>query len=116
VEWYLRAFRKYSAFRGRARRKEYWIFHGVNLLVLWLLAGLESRLGLDGSNCRGPLVGIFQMVVLVPGMAVAVRRMHDTGHSGWWALVPIQNIAYAATRGTTGPNRFGRDPKASEAA
>ena len=53
---------------------------------------------------------VFQVVTLIPAVAVTIRRMHDTDHSGWWQLVPIVSLVFACTKGTTGNNRFGADP------
>lgn len=61
----------------------------------------------------GGILGmIYSLGVLTPGIAVVVRRMHDTDHSGWWLLVPIVNLVFAVSDGTRGDNRFGPDPKA----
>ena len=51
------------------------------------------------------------MAVLIPGIAVAVRRMHDVGKSGWFALIPIYNIILALSEGDQGDNAYGPDPK-----
>ena len=60
------------------------------------------------------VTNLYSLAVLLPSVAVGVRRMHDTDHSGWWILLPIVNLIFACTEGTRGPNRFGADPKLSE--
>ena len=58
------------------------------------------------------LSNIYTLAVLIPGIAVAVRRMHDVGKSGWYVLIPIYNLVLACTEGTSGDNEYGADPKA----
>ncbi|MDO8879426.1 MAG: DUF805 domain-containing protein [Coriobacteriia bacterium] len=112
MEWYLGVWKKYATFDGRARRKEYWMFFLFNFIATWVLSFLDALLGLSGDSGYGPLYGLYALAVLLPSLAVAVRRMHDTDHSGWWILVPVVNFVFAVTEGTSGPNRFGADPKA----
>ncbi len=53
---------------------------------------------------------VYALAILVPSFGVAIRRMHDTEHSGWWCIVPIVNIIFAVMPGTKGENKFGEDP------
>ncbi len=99
-------FKHYAVFRGRARRREYWYFFLLNSLV----STAVSAIGIQ------EILGIYVLVMLLPGMAVAVRRMHDTDHSGWFLLVPIYSLILLFTEGTAGNNRFGPDPKAASGA
>lgn len=115
VEWYLGVWRKYATFTGRARRKEYWMFFLFNMLAGWVLVFVDSALGTTDNPGNGSLYGLYSLAVLLPSLAVAVRRMHDTNHSGWWILFPVVNFVFAVTEGTTGPNRFGVDPKTAAA-
>ncbi|MDG4783702.1 DUF805 domain-containing protein [Micromonospora sp. WMMD961] len=111
---------KYVGFTGRARRSEYWWFFLFTILVSIVTAVLDSALGLnymDGSS-SGPIGTIVSLALLLPGLAVAVRRLHDTDRSGWWlliALVPIVGaivlIVFFVMDGTPGANRFGASPK-----
>lgn len=101
---------KFAAFDGRARRSEYWYFFLIYMLVQVAAAIVEGILGL-------PLSLILSLVLLLPTLAVNVRRLHDLEKSGWWYLlvfVPLIGalvLLYWATRkGTPGPNRFGEDP------
>ena len=73
---------------------------------------IEDMLSLNLVDDEDLLATIYQLGVLVPTVAVGVRRMHDTGHSGWWLLLPIVNFFFAIRNGEQGPNRFGPDPKA----
>lgn len=107
MNWYLVVLKKYAEFNGRARRQEYWMFFLFNVIISFALSFLLGRI--KGLNL---LPSLYSLAVLIPGIAVAVRRMHDTNHSGWWVLVPIVNLVFACTGGTVGENRFGPDPKA----
>jgi uncharacterized membrane protein YhaH (DUF805 family) len=57
------------------------------------------------------IASIYSIAVLIPGIAVAIRRMHDVGKSGWFILIPIYNLILAVTEGQRGPNEYGEDPK-----
>ena len=109
MNWYLGVLKKYAVFSGRARRKEYWMFFLFNMIIAFVLGFVEGLMGGPGN-----VGNIYSLAVLVPGIAVGVRRMHDTDHSGWWLLLPIVNLVFACTEGTKGENRFGGDPKATE--
>lgn len=84
-------FKKYATFRGRASRSEYWWF----ALAVWL------GLCIPGVNI------LWFLVVIIPSWAAAVRRLHDTGHSGWWVLVPIYNLVLAVSPTEAGSNKWG---------
>ena len=132
MEYMFKPLSRMTDFSGRSRRKEYWmwvLFVVVGMIVLGIL---DSMLGLGGggtsyssysnsgvsagfSAAGGILSMIFMLLTLLPGIAVAIRRMHDTDHSGWWVLVPIVPLVFALTEGTRGPNRFGPDPKGTDA-
>lgn len=73
---------------------------------------LDSALGLSTfEKSDGPISMIYSLAIIVPSIAVAVRRMHDLGKSGWYILIPIYNIVLAATNGQVGENEYGADPK-----
>lgn len=57
---------------------------------------------------------IYSLAVLIPSIAIAVRRMHDVGKSGWFLLIPIYNLIHALTEGEKGENQYGSDPKAEK--
>ena len=113
IQWYLGVLRNYAVFRGRARRREYWMFVLVNFGVLMLLGVLEFSLRGPAIAMGEPAVfgNLYSLAVFIPSVAVAVRRMHDTNHSGWFLLVPFYNLYLACIEGTKGPNRFGSSPK-----
>ena len=113
MNWYLEVLRKYAVFSGRARRMEYWMFLLINLVIALVLAIID---GLIGS--QGALEVLYSLAVLIPSLAVAVRRLHDTNRSGWWifiSLIPLIGliifIVFAVQDSTPGANRYGPNPK-----
>jgi uncharacterized membrane protein YhaH (DUF805 family) len=113
MNWYLEVMKKYAVFSGRARRKEYWMFVLFNMIIVFVLSFIEGMIGTTSSrNGQSILTNIYQLAVMIPSIAVGIRRMHDTDHSGWWLLFPIVNIIFAVSEGTHGDNKYGSDPKA----
>ena len=114
MDWYLTALKKYAVFSGRARRKEYWYFVLFNFLISLGLGLIDSVLGLTLENSgMGLLGGLYSLAVLIPGIAVAVRRLHDTGRSGWWlllSLIPFVGviilIVFLASGTESGTNQY----------
>ena len=108
MKWFLTVLKKYAVFEGRARRKEYWMFRLFVFIfaiaAILITSALHFRL----------LYFVYILSMLVPSIAVAVRRMHDVNKSGWFILIPIYNLILACTEGTTGPNPYGPDPKRPE--
>jgi len=112
-------FSKYATFEGRAPRSEFWWFYLFLFLGNMILGLVDSALfgtAPDG-NPVSLLGGIFSLAVLLPTIAVGVRRLHDRDMSGWWYLlvfIPLLGalilIFFFVQRGTVGPNRFGADP------
>lgn len=92
--WYFEVLKKYAVFSGRARRKEYWMFQLFNSLIYTVLYVGEA-LATDfsrGSYYGGILTGVYSLAVLLPNLAVGVRRLHDTGRSGWWLVLPSASM------------------------
>lgn len=112
MNWYLEVLKKYAVFSGRARRKEYWMFTLFNVIITFVLSFIEGFVGIAPESDQSVLGTIYTLAVLIPSIAVGVRRMHDTDHSGWWVLVPFANLVFAVREGERGDNRFGSDPKA----
>ncbi|WP_332773721.1 DUF805 domain-containing protein [Phenylobacterium sp.] len=126
--------RKYAQFSGRARRKEYWMFVLLIVLIEILFYVLMGILGAGPMMAGDPTAGLnpaaglvmlaFCVVLLglfIPSLAVTVRRLHDTNRSGWWvliALIPFLGglvlLVFSLLDGTPGDNRFGPDPKGRE--
>ena len=120
MNWYLDAWKNYANFKGRARRTAYWMFILFNLIALVVLSFIESAIGLSGQNCYGILTGLYTLAIILPLIALAVRRLHDTGRSGWWILIglvpligPIVLIVFYVTDSQPGTNEYGPNPKES---
>jgi len=144
MNWMILPFKRYAEFSGRSRRMEYWMFTLLNAIVMTVLifvvlgaggaAGLFDTTGAatDPSAGVGALFGgvglivlLYALAIIVPSIAVTVRRLHDRDMSGWWYLgaivggmIPFVGILISlgflvlmALPGTPGPNRFGPDPK-----
>lgn len=105
MNYYLKVLQNYAVFNGRARRKEYWMFFLFNVIFAFAFGFICGLL--DVPN----LANIYTLAVLLPGIAVGVRRMHDVGKSGWFILIPIYNLILACTEGDKGPNEYGEDPR-----
>ena len=116
MRWYAMVLKKYAVFGGRARRKEYWMFVLFNTLIVVALGLVEGILRIAPESNSSVLAIIYQLAIVIPSLAVGVRSMHDTDHSGWWLLFPIVGLVFAATEGQKGENRFGPDPKATPTA
>jgi uncharacterized membrane protein YhaH (DUF805 family) len=130
MQWFIDVITKrYAQFSGRARRKEFWMYVLFYVIGSIILGILDQILGLDFKQTSGSstirsggwLETIYGLALLVPTIAVAVRRMHDKDRSGWWVLIwlipcvgTIWFIVWQAQEGTPGDNRFGPDPKAAE--
>jgi uncharacterized membrane protein YhaH (DUF805 family) len=130
MEWMLLPYRRYADFSGRSRRKEYWLFALFQFIVSIAIFGImvAGRLPVDqatGQTDFGPtfsagivLFAIFSLGSFMPALAVAVRRFHDQDKSGWMLLLylipyvgPVIVLVLLCIDGTSGPNRFGPDPK-----
>jgi uncharacterized membrane protein YhaH (DUF805 family) len=116
MSWYLLVLKKYAVFSGRARRMEYWMFFLFNFIIAFVLGFIE---GLAGGP--GVLGGLYSLAVLLPGLGVSVRRLHDTGRSGWWlfiGLIPLIGaiilLIYMVSDSQEGTNQYGPSPKLVE--
>ena len=107
-------FRNYATFAGRAPRSEYWFWTLFAILVGAAAAILDAAF-FPGLNVR-PVHSLVSLALLLPGIAVSVRRLHDLDRSGWWMLIILTGIGlilllvWFCLRGTPGPNRYGPDP------
>jgi uncharacterized membrane protein YhaH (DUF805 family) len=90
VNYYFAAFRKYAVFKGRATRSEYWYFTLFNILAVWVFGLIDQVMGTFNFDAGyGPLSAIYTLVMILPGLGVSIRRLHDTGRSGWWFVITI---------------------------
>lgn len=143
MDWMLMPLRRYAEFSGRSRRKEYWMFALFMFIVYTLGGGLmfpalwpaistgvtpdPAAFGV-GFWVGAAILGVFTLAIIVPSIAVNVRRLHDRDLSGWWYLGvviigqvpylgPVVQLGYLVLMclpGTPGPNRFGPDPLGRE--
>lgn len=117
MNWYMEVMRKYAEFSGRATRQEYWMFVLINFLIAFAIGFVE---GLAGST--GVLSLLYALAVFIPSLAVLVRRLHDSGKSGWWVLiafVPLLGavvlLIFAVLPSDSAENEFGPHPALSPA-
>ena len=119
MNWYLEVLKKYAVFSGRARRKEYWYFSLFNLLITIVLAVIDGMTGtLIAEANIGLLGGIYALAILIPFLAVSVRRLHDTDRSGWWLLIvlipligAIVILVFMVQDSKPNENQYGSNPK-----
>ncbi len=117
MDWYIGVLKKYAVFNGRARRKEFWMFALINLIISLVLGVIDETIGTGG------ILGlVYALAVLIPYIAVSIRSLHDTGRSGWWILIgliplvgAIVLIVFYAMEGHAEENEHGANPKAAEA-
>jgi uncharacterized membrane protein YhaH (DUF805 family) len=129
MEWMLMPLRRYADFEGRSRRKEYWMFYLLNLIVILglvlifgaFILAIDAAGGNDNDASVLLMIGIgiyvlYALAVFIPSIAVSVRRFHDQDKSGWMYLLtlipyvgPVVLIVFMCIEGTKGPNRFGPD-------
>ncbi|MBT2481415.1 DUF805 domain-containing protein [Streptomyces sp. ISL-94] len=117
MNYYTDVLKKYADFSGRARRQEYWMFFLCNLAVAIVVAIIDAVIGANMI-----IYGLYVLAIIVPCIALTVRRLHDLGKSGWWCFIVfiplvggIWLIVLAATEGQPGPNQYGPSPKAVHA-
>ncbi|MDR2861311.1 MAG: DUF805 domain-containing protein, partial [Syntrophobacterales bacterium] len=126
MKWFIKGLKHYADFSGRARRKEYWMFalFSVIFAAAWSFLGILVFTFLNGSNNIAAeniiLIMSYLVVFTLPGMAVAVRRLHDVGKSGWMLLVSLIPIiggiwlfVLMLTNSQPEENRYGPNPKTS---
>ncbi|MGR5275105.1 DUF805 domain-containing protein [Vibrio rotiferianus] len=118
-DWYYKVILNYTNFNGRARRQEYWYFTLVNVLVNLVMGIIDRVIGsvmqMDNFGFFGVIYALF---IMIPSIAVTVRRLHDSGRTGWWALiafVPAIGILvllyFLIQDSEEGSNQYGVSPK-----
>ena len=124
IDWYKKVvFENYANFNGRARRSEYWWFALANFIIAIIAMVLDNVLHINFSDevRYGPIYVIFALATFIPGLAVAVRRLHDVGKSGWFyfiVLIPLVGAIWLLvlffTEGERMTNQYGPDPKGND--
>ena len=119
MNWYLAVLKKYAVFEGRARRKEYWFFLLFNIIALLIATLLDNLLKTTFENLPyGWIYLLYALTVMIPSLALVVRRLHDVGKSGWWffiGLIPLIGgiwlLVLVLTDSQPGDNQYGPNPK-----
>lgn len=118
LHYYPLAWKRALDFRNRARRTEYGVFQLVNFVISLALIWVDAKMNTYVTPEMGTFQLVFAAIVFVPSLAVAVRRIHDVGHTGWWLLLVIIPfvgiivfIALLFMEGEAGPNAWGPDPR-----
>lgn len=125
MNWYLKVIKQYADFNGRARRKEYWMFFLFNVLVgvvLGIFSGIGKAMDSNVISIFFSVISyIYSLAVLVPVIAVGVRRLHDINKSGMYLLIcfiPIVGaivlLVWFIKEGDKGSNQYGTDPKGGD--
>lgn len=112
MNYYINAFKNYVNFKGRARRKEYWMFVLFNFIVAFVLGIIDGLIGIT------VLSTIYSLAVIIPSLALCFRRLHDIGKSGAWiliGLIPLVGeiilLVFFCTDSQAGENQYGPNPK-----
>lgn len=113
MNWYLKVLKNYAVFSGRAQRMEYWMFCLFNFIISIAIGVVEGLLGTMG------IIGlIYCFAILLPGIGVSIRRLHDIGKTGWWlliAFVPLLGaivlLIFMVLDSQPGDNQYGPNPK-----
>lgn len=119
MDWYITVIKKYAVFSGRARRKEYWYFVLFNILISIGLSFVDAMVGtVNAETGYGLLGAVYSLAILIPSLAVLVRRLHDTDRSGWWiliGLIPVIGwivlLVFVVQDSHPGQNQYGANPK-----
>jgi uncharacterized membrane protein YhaH (DUF805 family) len=119
MSWFMTALKKYATFSGRSRRREYWYFTLFYLLIDVVFMLVDMALGTYSfKDGVGLLTTIFSLAMLLPSLGVSVRRLHDTGHSGWWiliAFIPLLGalilLVFFVRDSDPATNQYGENPK-----
>lgn len=104
--WALTALSNTGKFGGRALRKEFWWFYLFSVVVGIITLIIDAVLGLPEV-----LYTIWALLMILPSISVGVRRIHDSGHSGWWIIVPVVSLIFLILDSEPGENKFGPNPK-----
>ena len=113
MQWFLNVLHNYTGFRGRARRMEFWMFNLISAIIYLIFLLIEKILHLSTL-----LTDVYSLAILLPSIAVLLRRLHDTGKSSWWALIffvplvgPIILLVFLLQDSQDRENLYGNNPK-----
>lgn len=113
MQWYISVLKQYAVFEGRASRTEYWMFSLFNFLIAIALGVVESIIATGGT-----IYGLYALLIFIPSIAVTIRRLHDTGRSGWWLLIAflplvgsIVLLVFLVLESEAESNNYGANPR-----
>lgn len=113
MDWYLGVLKQYVVFTGRSRRQEYWMFVLINILIVFAIGVVEKLIGSDGV-----LSSLYSLAIFLPTLGVLVRRLHDSGRSGFWLLINLIPVIgffvmlyFLVQDSQVGANEYGPNPK-----
>jgi len=114
VEAYLKMLGNYAVFTGRSRRRDYWLATLLNTIIIFVLYALVLLIPYFIF-----FYFLYALAVLIPGLAIGVRRLHDTGKSGWWMLLALTGVGAIVLLvffilDSDDDNKYGPNPKAEE--
>lgn len=122
MSWYLKVLQNYATVNGRATRSELWYFVLFSAIASVVLELLSQAVGFVTPDGTGGLTAIYYLGVLIPTLAVQVRRLHDIGKSGWWLLIifiplvgAIVLLVFFVKDSSPGDNEYGPNPKGETA-
>jgi uncharacterized membrane protein YhaH (DUF805 family) len=115
MNWYLKVINQYFDFSGRARRKEYWLFSLFSIIISWTLTIIDM---VFETYVFSIISTIYSLLIFIPSLAVLLRRLHDSGNTGWYLfllLIPILGwiwlLVLLCIESEPGPNKWGENPK-----
>ena len=118
MSWYLDVLRKYAQFDGRSRRMEYWMFTLINIVIGMAIGFVGGTLHIGTAWGINFLAAVYWIATIIPSVAVSIRRLHDTGRTGWWLLIGfvpflgfILLVIFALFESDVGTNEYGANPK-----
>lgn len=119
MNWYLKVLKMYATFAGRARRKEYWMYSLFNFLAIIILIVIDGITGsFDSESGFGLLSTLYILGTIIPNLAVTVRRLHDSGRTGWWLFLyfipligPLTIFIFTLFDSEPVTNEYGDNPK-----
>ncbi len=114
MEYFIGGLKKYADFTGRARRKEFWMYSLFYIIFYAIASAIDVALGTIIFS------SVYALALLIPTIAIAARRLHDTGRSGWWQLIGFIPLIGAIVllifyvQDSLGENEYGANPKLVE--
>lgn len=120
MKWFIGVFKKAFNFSDRSRRTEYWMFTLIAIIISIALTVIDAVVGLELAEGVGILSTLFSLLIIIPGLSLTVRRLHDIGKSGWWvliALIPLVGaivlLVFTVKDSEPSSNEYGMNPKAA---